>query len=52
MYRGVKFYEAAVRTTNGDLAREAGVGGAGQGGGGLAQGPGGGEGVPARYTAK
>ena len=31
MYRGVKFYEAAVKATNGDLAPRGGGGGHGQG---------------------
>jgi hypothetical protein len=50
MYRGVKFYEAAVRKTHGDLAREAVSAALDKAV--LAQDPGGVERVPARYTAK
>ena len=51
MYRGIKFYEAAVKATKGDLAREAVS--AAMDGAKLAQGPGGGaEMVPGKMHCK
>ena len=52
MYRGVKFYEAAVKATNGELAREAVAAAHGQGDD-RRKGPGGGaEMVPGKMHCK